>query len=887
MDENDIMPIEQIQNILKTIVGKTPEEIETTLNSLAQQSGRRLEILKMQFNIYNNQEQNKTSILDHLYNTYGDFWISQYLQDIDKWTIWNRFSEQKFNSTNDKLLRSIFSEEIVLDIESDDKVQEIKELLISKNLKFKLWRSGGRGYHFHLFFSGLKSFDETIRPYIKEAIIKELSFGVGDLKKKDNKNLIGCEFYQHRKGNYKELMFETDTNFYEDNKLPETIFEFAKTLPEKYEGNVLENPTPTIIFKKPCDAIENMLKNGAKKGNRNKHSNFITQQLRDYCGYSMEECFESLKIFNENSEEHRNDNEIKRDLQEQYKRKYNINCNTLKECGLCPWKYQDKCPKYKYFNGIENKESLKVNDIIIESPEPSTEEPNNEDKLKIIIHPGIDKLISIFADEVSEIVKDKNTIFYRPDAKDIVEIGKLKIHHSGEEIYTGFLDIKPGRFITFLEKYCTPCIKVWNSFNKTWEFKRKSISGELASTVLNSAILQESLPQITRIFTVPVPIIHNGILTFPKRGYDERFGSWLPYDAPEISDPNMSLEDAKKILDEIFKEFCFETAQDKSNAIAALLTPFLRGIFPTFNTRTPVFFYLANRERAGKDYLAGITGIVYEGQNLEESPISDNNELRKKILSSLIIGRKRLHFSNNKGHLDNDIFEAIVTAEKHSDRVLGKNEILTFDNELDFSLSGNIGITYTPDFANRCRFIRLFLDIEDANAREFKMPNLHAYVRENRNKILSAMFALIKNWIEKGSKGSSIPFTSFYNWSRICGGIMEESGYLNPCNQDKQMICFGGDSETQNMKLLFEECYQQCPEQWITRNDIINIINNSGDIFSFLNLVDNKSDQMQFGHKIVKFQGRVLSGIRLIPRDSSVRASRQSYMFTKKQSFLC
>ena len=40
-------------------------------------------------------------------------------------------------------------------------------------------------------------------------------------------------------------------------------------------------------------------------------------------------------------------------------------------------------------------------------------------------------------------------------------------------------------------------------------------------------------------------------------------------------------------------------------------------------------------------------------------------------------------------------------------------------------LSGNIGVTYTPDLANRCRFINLFLEIEDANSRKFGNPKLH------------------------------------------------------------------------------------------------------------------------------------------------------------------
>ena len=77
-----------------------------------------------------------------------------------------------------------------------------------------------------------------------------------------------------------------------------------------------------------------------------------------------------------------------------------------------------------------------------------------------------------------------------------------------------------------------------------------------------------------------------------------------------------------------------------------------------------------------------------------------------------------------------------------------KNLNITLDNEMDFSLSGNVGIGFTADIANRSRFIRLFLDIEDANSREFHNPNLHKWIKENRGLILSALYTLVRNWVD-------------------------------------------------------------------------------------------------------------------------------------------
>jgi hypothetical protein len=497
------------------------------------------------------------------------------------------------------------------------------------------------------------------------------------------------------------------------------------------------------------------------------------------------------------------------------------------------------------------------------------------------------RLISEFAREVVSIIKNENKFFFREDIREIVEIGTIT--NNEQETFTGFIEVEPPRFITLAERYFAPGNIIMNKQTEEFEFKSKSMTGELANILLKSQILQGGLPNISRIFTIPMPILYQGNLTFPNKGYDSRFNSWLPFDAPEIANPNMPLEEAKKLIKEIYKDFCFQTKQDYINAIAGLITPCLRGLFNRFSCRTPLFFYIANRERAGKDYLAGITGIVYEGVALEEPPIchsdenksSSNDELKKKILTAFVSGRKRLHFANNKGYLDNAVFEGIITAEKYSDRLLGKNESPTFDNEIDFSLSGNIGIGFTPDLANRSRFIRLFLDMEDANARVFSNPDLHGWVKSNRSLILSAIYSLIKNWVDKGCPVPNNKFSSFPEWARVCGGIMESAGYESPNKPDKETLSLGGDTETQDMKRLFEICFEKKEGERLTKSDIKRLIMEGEDnLFGYLNF-DTRSDQIKFASKIIKFTGRVLSGIRMVVVDTNVRASRQEYMFIK------
>lgn len=498
---------------------------------------------------------------------------------------------------------------------------------------------------------------------------------------------------------------------------------------------------------------------------------------------------------------------------------------------------------------------------------------------------GNNRLMSDFCDDLGDIYKSRNVLFFRGESRDIVEIGRYKKINQEGQIYVenGFVSVTGTRFITLAEMF----IKPWTTFytrNGDIRSVSKSMNQSMGNIALASPNLQNKLPVITRIFDTQIPIIYKEELTFPKKGYDSRFGSWLPYNSPMIKEDLFKVEEAKKLIDKIFEEFCFETEKDKTHAIAGFITPFLRGLFSKFSIRTPVFIYMANRERAGKDYCAGCSGIIYEGSKTEEPAISNdergnsNEEIRKKIMACMIQGKKRFHSANNKGLLNNSIFEGVTTAEVWSDRILGRSEIVTFNNEIDYSLSGNIGIKLTPDLVNRGRIINLHLYDENANARKFKNPDLHGWLLKNREIIISALYTLVKHWNDLGRPEGSIPFTSFPEWSKICGGIMESCGYDNPCKSEK-ILSFSLDPETEEMKQLFECCYEKNPDVWMSKQEIRNIIE-SDNIFNYFNFSD-KADQTKFGQKIEKFSRRILSDILMEVDSLEQRASRRKYKFTK------
>jgi len=504
--------------------------------------------------------------------------------------------------------------------------------------------------------------------------------------------------------------------------------------------------------------------------------------------------------------------------------------------------------------------------------------------------PGDNSYVSVFAKKLAVGLNLKDTLFYRQDSRQVIELGDVK-NEKDEVTHTGFIVVSAGRFATLIERYFSPWM--WRVKKDGSRFQiNKSTTKNDCGIVLESGVFQENIPSINTIFSTQLPIIYDDELTFPCEGYDKRFRSWLAPNSAKISNMNMPLKEAKEVIHNIFKEFCFETTQDFDNAVSAFITPFLRGLFKTgFNTRAPVYCYEANRERSGKDYLAGVTGMLYEGNALEEAPISSgekfssggNDELRKKLISAMISGKKRLHFSNNKGHLNSAVFESVTTATKFTDRLLGKNVEVAFDNEMDFSFSGNLGITLTPDLTNRTIFIKLFLAMEDANQRKFANPNLHKYVLDNRDEILSAMYSLVRNWRDKGSPDGSLPFSSFPEWARVCGGVMEAAGYGNPCVRNIDQSGISIDTETDEMKELFEACYEEHPDEPIDKHQIRSVIIKHN-IMNYMNW-DSRSEQTKFAFKIKKYVGRILSDIKMSVENKEIRSSRWKFEFNlnKKQ----
>jgi len=520
---------------------------------------------------------------------------------------------------------------------------------------------------------------------------------------------------------------------------------------------------------------------------------------------------------------------------------------------------------------------------------------SNNDKIQLLQRRKERRRVSIsgrtntqIAQAISEIIKDvaEPRLFYRPRLNDIVEVREY-YDKKTKQTFQAIIPTDSKRVGMILDEIIEFYITIVGKFGQTEQ--QKSPTDNLIQHIMVSDSFTSALPILDRLLTFPLPFVVNGKLHLPCHGHDERFDTYTLKDCPIVT--VMEKDAALAIIDKILAGFCFENDRDKNMARAFIITPMARGFYPRMTCRTPVWLIKANRERSGKDYLAGVAGIIYEGQHRDSAPIStgheqDNQELRKTITSTLMLGGNRFHSANNRGRLDNAVLEQATTSEHITDRVLGKSALVNLDNTLEFSLSANVGLTYTADFFYRCRIINLFFSEEDANAREFPIPDLHGYVKEHRAEIVSAIYSLYYHWFNAGAPSGKTPFTSFPEWARVVGGVFDFCGLESPCVHI-EADNVGGDIETENMKQLFAYMADKHSGEPYAISGITAIIQRSEEeIFNHLDFSQRK-DQTRFAILIRKFVGRILGGVKMTLRDpSQKRTVRQMFVFTRKVATL-
>jgi putative DNA primase/helicase len=241
--------------------------------------------------------------------------------------------------------------------------------------------------------------------------------------------------------------------------------------------------------------------------------------------------------------------------------------------------------------------------------------------------------------------------------------------------------------------------------------------------------------------------------------------------APTRNDANAA---AERLLAP-FAEFPFASDDARAGFLAHVLASVARHAIDT----RPVLVYSAPLVACGKTLLAGMASRIADGVEPAERPYSDDSEeMRKVLMSALLAADSTIMLDNvpNGSKVRSPILCGFATAPVYADRKLGVSESPALTNRCTVILTGN-NITPASDLARRCIVVRLDVQAETARGRDFRIPDLKAYIREHRSGLLVDALTIIRAHVLAGSPTKLRPLESFERWSRFARDPVAWLGY--------------------------------------------------------------------------------------------------------------
>ena len=268
---------------------------------------------------------------------------------------------------------------------------------------------------------------------------------------------------------------------------------------------------------------------------------------------------------------------------------------------------------------------------------------------------------------------------------------------------------------------------------------------------------------------IETPTLRSDGSLLAEPGYDERTG--LLYEPGSVNFPEIqdtpSKADAKAalgLLKDLLIDFPFRTSADYAVALAAMITPLVRSSC----SNTPLFLFSAHTPGSGKGLLAEIAAIIATGRGMPVQSQTRDDELRKRITSTLDHGGGFLAIDNITRPLGGGALDAALTSEIWTGRRLSVSEMITVPMTLTIFATGN-NVEVRGDLVRRT--LRCYLDTHDERPEQresFRYPDIKAYCRENRPLLVASALTVCRAYIAAGRPDvGKKPLGSFTEWSRL------------------------------------------------------------------------------------------------------------------------
>lgn len=281
-------------------------------------------------------------------------------------------------------------------------------------------------------------------------------------------------------------------------------------------------------------------------------------------------------------------------------------------------------------------------------------------------------------------------------------------------------------------------------------------------------------------------------------GYDEPSG--LVY-SPSTEYPPIAerptRDDALRARDallEIVVDFPLATETHRAAWLAAALTPFARA---AIDGPAPMMLIDGNVRGCGKTLLADAISVLATGRPAPRMTCpSDDDEMRKIIVSVALAGYRLVLLDNVAGALGSPSLDAALTGNEFQGRLLGTNDVATLRLSMTWVSTAN-NVVLSGDLVRRVLPIRLESREETPEERTgFQHPELLTWLAGERPRMVAAALTILRAYFLTDNKPASLtPWGSFEAWSRLVRGAVTWLGMPDPAAGRVELESADRDSE--------------------------------------------------------------------------------------------
>lgn len=265
------------------------------------------------------------------------------------------------------------------------------------------------------------------------------------------------------------------------------------------------------------------------------------------------------------------------------------------------------------------------------------------------------------------------------------------------------------------------------------------------------------------------------------------------------------VEQARELLLDVFYDVPLQDAASRANLLATMLTPVVRPLLVEANgspSNVPGILIDAPTRGTGKTLTAEVLVVASTGDGPATYtwPMNDEDEARKMMTTVLSYAPPVVLFDNVRGELRSALLEKILTSTRHDDRLLGLNKHASLPVTTMLLFTAN-NLQLGGDLDRRMVRIRLVSDMErpwERDPREFRHPNLLAYVAGQRGELAAALLTLARAWWQAGrpAPGPKVPnLGKFERWRDTVGGILEVAGVPDFLGNQQDVYALRDDGE--------------------------------------------------------------------------------------------